>query len=201
MSSPFNARDLVEGPVRLYVAKNKLDPTAPVPPANTVAFGGAWPAGWRSLGYSSRDPINFGGLSGDRTPVYSGQQRGQIASFMGEITETVALKILTRTFDNIRQLANRGILSTIAAGSGTPGEYRIVWSDQVNEQVALGIEGYGAQGRIFRAYYPIGSFAITDNLPYGFGADNAAAGITATFTAEGGPDNVPNWWEVIPALP
>ncbi len=199
--SAFDARDLVEGPVRLYVAKNKLDVTAPIPPANTVLFGAAWPVGWRSLGYSSRDPIQFGGLSGERTPVYSGQQRGQIASYMGEISETVALRIMSRTMQNIRQLANRGILSTIAAASGVPGEIRIVWSDQPNEQVALGIEAYGVQGRIFRAYYPVGSFSVNDTMGYGFGADNAAAGLAATFTAEGGPDYVPEWWEVLPALP
>lgn len=200
MSVVFNPRDLVEGPVRLYLGKSVLDAGFPSPPANSVAFGAAWPAGWRAPGYTSRDPLSFGGLSGERTPVFSGQQKGQISSYMGEVSESVSFKLLSRTMQNLKDLANRGVLSQVAPGAGTYGEIRIVWSDTPNAQMALGIEAYGTQGRIFRAYYPVGSFSITDAITYGYGADQASSGIAATFTAEGGPDNPPQWWEILPAL-
>lgn len=198
MSAVFNPRDLVEGPLRIWEAAPITAVGAPAPAANTDAFGANWPAGWRNPGYTSRDPIQFNGLSAEKTPVYSGQQRGQIASFSGEVQETVTFRVMSRTMQNLSRFAGRGTLSQINAGTTTPGEIRVVWDDTPPEQRALGLEGYGTNGRVFRAYYPAGSFAITDAIPYGFGADNASAGMAITFTAEGGPDNPVNWWEVLP---
>lgn len=198
MSAVFNPRDLVEGPVRLWEGPPITTVGAPAPPANTVLFGQNWPAGWRNPGYTSRDPLQFGGLSSERTPVLSGQQRGQIASFSNEISEVVSFRVMSRTMANLQRFAGRGTLSQVAAGVGTYGEIRIIWDDTPPAQRALGIEGYGTNGRVFRAYYPVGSFAITDAIPYGFGADNAQAGMAITFTAEGGPDNPVQWWEVLP---
>lgn len=199
--SVYNPRDLVEGPLRLWEAAPANAVGAPAPPLNTAGtFGSNWPAGWRNPGYTSRDPLQFGGLSSERTAVFSGQQRGQVASFAGEVNENVTFRVMTRTLENLSRFAGRGTLSQINAGSGTPGEIRVTWEDTPPEQRALGLEGYGTNGRLFRAYYPIGTFAITDNVPYGFGAENAQAGMAVTYSAEGGPDYPAEWWEVLPAL-
>lgn len=194
----FDPRDLPEGARRVYVGPSVFDPSYPGMPANTVLFGGTMPAGLRLLGYTARDALQLGSPSAERTPIYSGEQRGQITSVMGEIQETVTFKILSRTLQNIRDMAGRGELSEIAAGSSTPGEIRYRLTDTENELMCLLIEGPGTQGRLFRAFYPAGMFAITDAIQIGIGADAKQSGIMVTFTNEGGPDNPPEWWEVIP---
>jgi hypothetical protein len=196
--SAFNSADLVESPRRVYIGKAATATIPAAPPANTAVFGGPH-TGWRLLGYTSREPLSLGAPSAERTPILSGEQRGQVRSVMGEVNESVSFRILSRTMQNIKEMAGRGILSQIAAGVGTPGETKITWSDQPDEQVALLIEAYGTQGRLWRAYYPVGMFAITDALQIGYGPDAMQSGIAVTFTAEGGPDNPPWWKEIIPA--
>jgi hypothetical protein len=196
--SAFNSADLVESPRRVFIGKSALDDTPSVAPANDAEFGGPH-TGWRLLGYTAREPLTLGSPSAERTPIYSGEQRGQIRSVMGDITETVAFRILSRTMQNIKEMAGRGVLTQVAAGAGTEGETKITWTDSPDEQVALLIEAYGTQGRLFRAYYPVGTFAITDGLQIGYGEGPMNAGIAVTFTAEGGPDNPPWWKEIIPA--
>lgn len=196
--SAMDSRDLVESARRVWIAKAANDLTAPAPPAIDTAFGAAKPAGWRLLGYTARDPLQLGAPSAEKTPVYSGEARGQVASFMGDINETVSFRILSRTMQNIYDMAGRGELSQIAAGPGTHGEIRYKMTDAMNDQMSLLIEAYGTRKRLFRAYYPVGSFAITDAIQIGYGADAAGSGLVVTFTAEGGPDYPVEWVEILP---
>lgn len=199
--SAMDSRDLSESVRRVWIAPAANLAGAPVPPANTVALGGPMPAGWRHVGYTAREPLVLGSPSAEKTPVYSGEQRGQIASFMGEVSETVTFRILSRTMQNIKDMAGRGELSQIAAGSGTPGEIRYKLTDAASDQTQLLIEWINTRGRLARAHYPVGSFSITDGLQIGLGADVAGSGLAVTFTAEGGPSYPVAWWEVLPALP
>ncbi len=196
--SAMDSRDLTEGVRRVWVAKARNDVTAPLPPANTVAFGGPMPAGWRLVGYTARDPLNLGSPSADRNPVYSGEARGQVASYMAEVNEIVTFRIISRTMQNIKDMAGRGELSQIAPGVSTYGEIRFKLSDVVNDQMSMLVEGFGTRKRLFRAYYPVGQFGITDNIQIGLGADVAGQGLAVQFTNEGGPDWPAEWWEVLP---
>ena len=198
MSAALDPRDLPEGPRRVYIGPSVFDVGYPGIPANTVGFGGTMPAGYRLIGYTARDPLTLGAPSAERTPIYSGEGRGQIKSIMGEILETVTFRILSRTLQNIKDMAGRGELSQVAAGPGTHGEVRYTLSDTESDLLCLLIEGPGTQGRIFRAHYPAGMFAITEGIGLGIGADAAQSGIAVTFTNEGGPENPPEWWEIIP---
>lgn len=200
MSVALDPRDLPEGPRRVYIGPSVFDVGYPGEPANTVAFGGTMPAGYRLLGYTARDALQIGSPSAERTAIYSGEARGQIRSVMGEVLETVTFRILSRTLQNIKDMAGRGELSQIAAGSGTPGEIRYTLTDTENDLLCLLIEGPGTQGRVFRAHYPAGAFSINEAIGLGIGADAAQSGIAVTFTNEGGPDNPPAWWEILPAL-
>ncbi len=195
----FDPRNIVEGPVRTLVGASALDPTPSVLPADSTPFGAAWP-GWRELGFTTEDGVTFGGLTADRTPVMTGQQRAAVAHLSGNVAETVAFTMLEATLENIRQAAGRGVITSVAPsapGSTTPtfGHDQLEFTDSPVRYVALGVEGFGPNGQPRRMILPIVTLAINGDLNYRLGQP---MGVPVTAGRAGGPAGNPKWRQIIP---
>jgi hypothetical protein len=194
---PYDSSYILEGPGYVYVGKSADDVAPDVMPADSVAFGASPGGTWAALGYTTQDGFTFGGMSPERTSVLSGQQRAPVKRLPGNAEETVSFTLTELTLANIRTVAGRGTLATVAAGSGTAGHTALTWTDAPNASVALLIDTFGPDGQPRRYFYPSVDFAITGDATHQIGTE---MGVPVTATRTGGSNSTPEWRDVIPAL-
>lgn len=188
-------RNIVEGAVRVFVGASALDTTPDVLPADTVAFGGSWTGTWRELGFTTEDGVTFGGLTADRTPVNTGQQRSAVAHLQGNVAETVSFTLLEATLENIKATAGRGVITTVAPGVGTYGHDELELKDQPVAYISVGIEGFGPNGQPRRMLYPIATISINGDVNYRQGQP---MGIPVQVSRSGGTNANPKWRDIKP---
>lgn len=190
----FDPTQIVSGPLYLWLGKSALDVAPDVLPADSTAFGGAWGGNWRNLGWTTPDGFAAGGLSQEQTPVNSAQQRPAVTYLAGNAAETVAFSLIEATLQNIKDMAGRGVLATVAAGAGTYGHIDLTFTDGTVNYVALGIEAFGLNGRPRRMIYPIGILSITGDLTQQFTQEMR---IPAQFQRAGGTTGDPKWRDIL----
>ncbi len=113
--------DIITTPCKIYYS----NPGTTLP-ADTVAAGGAWPAGWTALGYTTVP------LSVERTAekVIADIQESLVEIKRGNKKETFVLETTLAELD-LDQLALSwgGTASTTAAGAGQPAKEELVGGD------------------------------------------------------------------------
>lgn len=126
--------DILQGPVKIYYAN--YGTTAP---ADTVAAGGAWPAGWTALGYTKGPlSVKFPREFTEHEIQESLASIGRQANSEEFVVETVLAEF------NLSELALQtgGTFSQTAAGAGQPAKDEIVAGDETRPDVkAWGFEG------------------------------------------------------------
>lgn len=190
----FDPTEIVSGPLYLYLGKSALDVAPDVLPADSTLFGAAWGGAWRNLGWSTPDGFAASGLSQEQTPVNTAQQRPAVTFLAGNAAEAVAFSLIQATLQNIKDMAGRGVLTTVAPGAGTYGHTDLKFSDSAIAYVALGIEAFGLNGRPRRMIYPIGMLSITGDLSQTFTQEMR---IPARFQRAGGAAGDPVWRDVL----
>ena len=190
----FDPTEIVSGPLYLYLGKSALEATPDVLPADATLFGAAWGGTWRNLGWSTPDGFTAAGLSQEKSPVNTAQQRPAVTFLAGNAAETVGFTLIQATLQNIKDMAGRGQLTTVAAGAGTYGHTDLKFSDSAVAYVALGIEAFGLNGRPRRMIYPIGMMSVTGDLSQTFTQEMR---IPAQFMRAGGPTGDPVWRDIL----
>lgn len=190
----FDPKEVVSGPLYLFLGKSGLDTTPDVLPPDSTAFGAAWGGTWRNLGWSTPEGFAAAGLSQERAPVNTAQQRPAVTFLAGNAVESVGFSLIQATLQNIKDMAGRGVITTVAPGAGTYGHTQLKFSDSKIVYVALGIEAFGIDGRPRRMIYPIGLMSITGDLSQTFTQEMR---VPAQFQRAGGAAGDPVWRDIL----
>jgi hypothetical protein len=187
MAPVLNKRQILEGPVHMYIGASAEADTPDVLPADTVAFGGTMGGTWRSVGYLHEDGVVVT-FSTERGEVRSASTRGVILRPVTDYPDTVAGSFLEATLQNIRDAASRGEIAVVAAGAETPGHNELSMGGADDEPLAILLEGLAPPlegGMPRRVFFPNVLGTADVELTQRIGEEGLNAGIPFEFTRVG----------------
>lgn len=188
--------------MHVYFGNSAYHVTPDVMPANTVPLGGNVGGNWRSAGYTNDDGVAES-FAQDRGAVMTAQQRHPVLRPVNGYTDTVSGTLLETTLENLRDILGRGTISTIAAGSGTPGQKQLRLTDATDQTIAVLVEGVAPPsdgGMPRRIFFPAVQATGTVELNQRMGEAGAASGAAFEFTRVGGVEGEPIIRDVLAAL-
>lgn len=135
-----NVKNILAGPVRVFIGAAATAATPDVLPADTVLFGAAWGGTWREVGYTTEDGAHV--LLGQTyNEVVTAQERVPVLQLFAAAADRVSFAALEATLANIRDAIGRGAITTVAPGA-QPGHDDLTLTDPATVRyVAVGLEG------------------------------------------------------------
>ena len=187
MAPVNNKKNILEGPVHMYIGNSAESGAPDVMPADTVPFGGNVGGSWRSVGYTSEDGV-VASFGMERGAVRTAQSRQPVLRPITGFNDHVTGMFLETTLTNIRDALGRGEIITVAAGSGTPGHDELTLTNEAADTVAILLEGVappsdGGQPR--RIFFPNTEAVATVEHRMRQGEAGANAGVAFDFARVG----------------
>lgn len=128
-----------------------IAPEATTNPADTLALGGSWPAGWVHYGFTEEGvQLNW---ERDITPHYVEEQSIEVFNTIGNSTFSLEFAMAETTLENLRYAMGGGTITTQAAASGVIGKKTLVISETPTV-FAFGFEGLNYLGFHRRVIIP-----------------------------------------------
>lgn len=146
----YERKRIMSGLVQVYLGPyDELTPLAL--PADTVALGGAWPAGWVPIG-ATETGVNLLFRRSTQNLTIE-EQLTPVAVETTEVECKVEATLAQDTFETMRVAFGGGEITTTAAGVGQIGKKELVISTDL-EHFSLGLEGKNTYGHWRRVLIP-----------------------------------------------
>lgn len=187
MAPVLTKKNILEGPVAMYIGAGAEATTPDVMPADTIAFGGNVGGTWRSAGYLGEDGV-VASFDVERGEVRTASTRGVILRPTNDYIDSVSGTLLEPTLQNIRDMATRGTIAVVAAGVSTPGHNELTMSAPDSTPIAVLLEGLAPPidgGYPRRVFFPSVFATAAVELTQRIGEDGMNAGIPFELTRTG----------------
>lgn len=169
MAPTKTAENVLIGYVDGYIAPENTSG-----PADTVALGGSWPAGWVHYGFTEEGlTLNW---ERDITDHFVEEQSVSVFSTIGESTFSIEFEMAETTLENLVYALGGGSIATIAAGSGIVGKKTLTISETPTPY-AFGFEGRNQFGFFRRIIVPRGLFLGSLEVTYRRAEDKQLFGV------------------------
>ncbi len=161
-----NIGNVIYGIGRVLFGNPATHTTPAVMPTNTIAYGASI-TGFDEVGFTTRDGFTLGGLSAESSPIEVAQQRAT-AGFIPQVAlESLTFTALEATAANLKRLANRGAITTVAPGASTRGNDDLTLSDAASvTYTAVLCEIAAPNGEAIRMFFPLAIVRITGDITF-----------------------------------
>lgn len=148
----YDPANMREGIWKVYFCNPAGSSTPGAMPLDSVDYGNPGVA-FTAVG-ATQGGVTPAGINPPETPVYADHQRSAFGRFPGNVETTFTFNLIETDPEKMYKVSNIGALTTVAAGTSTPGNVSFKLTSPRRPDVGVLFEGMGGNGKPWRIFVP-----------------------------------------------